>query len=155
MEALRSVGTPQFRSRQGRHGEGDAEPAYHGRHPLDLEQAKNAYSASRRIYTIRRFAAWSNRTARLVRIWQSTARRQRQTRRTGWTGWSGRLAFTSRRRVGACEVQGKGDLMQQWALIDAQRDLSVEARDDAKQRAQRNEAVAYQSEQRGAAQALC
>ena len=51
-------------------------------------------------------------------------------------------------------IKGKGDLLEQMNMVDSNQSISPEARAIAKQQLQQYEAIAYQTEQRGARKAI-
>lgn len=155
MEALRSVGTPQFGAVKGAMVKETQSLLTMAGIPLDSEQAKNAVLSVTTDLHDQAIRGMVEQDPQGARAYLAEHRAEiAPDKANGLDGLVRTAGIHQQGDALAREVQGKGDLMQQWALIDARQDLSVEARDDAKQRAQRNEAVAYQSEQRGAAQAL-
>lgn len=155
MEALRSVGTAQFGTVKGAMVKETQALLSLAGIPIDSEQGKNAILGVTTDLHDQAIRGMVEQDPQGARAYLAEHRAEiAPDKANALTGLVRTASIHQEGDALAREVQGKGDLMQQWALIDARQDLSVEARDDAKQRAQRNEAVAYQSEQRGAAQAL-
>ena len=155
MEALRSVGTAQFGTVKGAMVKETQALLSLAGIPIDSEQGKNAIlgvTTDLHDQAIRGMVEQDPQGARAylaehrAEIAPDKANALTGLVRTASIHQEGDALFQS--------IKGKGDLLEQMNMVDSNQSISPEARAIAKQQLQQYEAIAYQTEQRGARKAI-